>query len=122
MMTKQSLAALVIICLLVACGAYIYSLKAAASLGQPANLTQLAARREDLLASNAKLAQAIVQLNQTLAAELNAQKVLAAEVAALSRQVNLPAGNDTASLPSPTPAPVPAPAPIPVYRPVTRAS
>jgi hypothetical protein len=126
MMTNKLMAILVVICLLVASGVYLYSLKAAQKLENQVNLAQLSARKEDLLAANVKLAQVISQLNQTLNAELKAQKSLSDQVAALSKQVNLtpPASNNTVSavVPVPTPAPQPTPTPAPIYRPVTRAS
>ena len=117
-MTKKLMATILILTILLASGAYFYSLKAAEKKVSQIDVTGYAVRKEELLAIQIKLEQAVAQLNQTLNQQLEVQKVLTDQITELSKQANLPPPiiNKTTVVAAPAPAPKPVPTPVPVTR------
>ena len=85
MMTKTAmLTGLLVIAMLIAGGVYYATAKADTPSNQ--DLTALAARREDLIATQLQIEQQIVAINQSIQAAIAAQQTLSEQVKKLESQ------------------------------------
>ena len=120
-MTKlRNILGICMIAILIVAGIYYVS---ASSVPSPAGqIASLSARKEDLLANQARIEDQLAALNVSMAQATQQQEALTAQITTLSAKLDVPV-----ELPKPVvatpPAPVKPATPVPVQRrPVTRAS